>query len=102
MFDCRYQQTRVDPVCPSEENTTAALVVKSWLKVAFTPSLCRQRYPDFSEQVDPGKSKAAITAVLEKLQKTAAAKSITWNNENIDQNLFRRFLGRILIQRSSM
>jgi len=35
MFDCRYQQTRVDPVCPSEENTTAALVLKSWLKVAF-------------------------------------------------------------------
>lgn len=40
MFDRRYEQTRVDPACPSKENTTAALVMKSWLKVAFTPLSC--------------------------------------------------------------
>ena len=104
MFDCRYQQTRVDPACSSEETTTAALVLKSWLKVAFvyTFIMFRQQCPNSSEQVDPGKSKAAIAAVLEKLQKTAAANSKSWNNENINQNLFRRYLGRVLIQRSSM
>ena len=49
MFDCRYQQTRVDPACSSEETTTAALVLKSWLKVAFvyTFIMFRQQCPDF-------------------------------------------------------
>ena len=30
---CRFQQTRVDPENSSEEFTTAAIIVRSWVKV---------------------------------------------------------------------
>jgi hypothetical protein len=53
-------------------------------------------------QVDEAKPKAAIAAVLQKLQKMAAAKLRDWNNEKINQDLFRLYLSRVLIQRSSM
>ena len=87
-------QQREHDCCPRDEKLVEGGV--------YTFVTFRQQCPDSSEQVDPGKSKAAITAVLEKLQKTAAANSKSWNNENINQNLFRRYLGGILIQRSSM
>ena len=53
-------------------------------------------------QVDPAKSKAFVLTVLEKLQKMAAVKQREWNNDKINQNIFRLYLSRILIQRSSM
>jgi hypothetical protein len=53
-------------------------------------------------QVDPAKSKAAIMSVLEKLQKMAAARQREWDNDKIDQTVFKLYLSRILIQRSSM
>ena len=53
-------------------------------------------------QVDLAKSKAFVLTVLEKLQKMAAVKHREWNNDKINQNIFRLYLSRILIQRSSM
>ncbi len=53
-------------------------------------------------QVDPAKSKAFVLTVLEKLQKMAAVKHKEWSNDKINQNIFRLYLSRILIQRSSM
>ena len=41
-------------------------------------------------------------SVLEKLQKMAAARQREWDNDKIDQTVFKLYLSRILIQRSSM
>ncbi len=54
------------------------------------------------DQVDPAKNKAAILTVLEKLQKMAAVKHKEWSSDKIDQNIFRLYLSRVLVQRSSM
>ena len=140
---CSFQQTRVDPNTPSEEFTTAAIVVDSWLRVRglgfrvnaayrhilWQPSslvmvgesagLMQRAAPALHRhvfvgelalnskrvnvaQVDPAKSKAFVLTVLEKLQKMAAVKHREWNNDKINQNIFRLYLSRILIQRSSM
>ena len=52
--------------------------------------------------MDPGKSKVYVVGILDKLQKMAEKNMKKWQNEKIDQNLLKRYLSRILIQRSTM
>jgi hypothetical protein len=113
---CRFQQTRVDTNTPSEEFTTSTIVISSWMRVrskarvatvfhCFARNLLAIKTSESippNVQVDPGKSRAAILGVLEKLQKMAVARQREWSHEKIDQTIFKLYLSRILIQRSSM